>query len=85
MKKLILLNLLFWIIIISLFSCKTQIKRSYRDIKELESVELSDWKGWVVLAYPDSKTAIIRNNNRILKVQVPKWFLQTFNELDTIK
>ncbi len=75
------------IIVLSIFSCHSQnrIKRTNRDVKELESVEISDWKGWIVLSYPDSKSAIIRNNNRIVKVKVPKWFTETFSELDTIQ
>ena len=59
--------------------------RKYKDISEKETVEVGTWKGWWVINYPNSTTAIIRNNNRAILIQRPKWMSDIWNEGDTIK
>lgn len=70
-----------------LLSCNqlTNQPRKYKDISEKETVEVGTWKGWWVISYPNSTTAIIRNNNRAILIQRPKWMSDIWNEGDTIK
>jgi len=67
-------------------SCKTgSLDRRYHDIKEEEAIELYTWKDWVVVSYPDSKHAIIRNQSRAIMISRPKWMSDLWIEGDTIK
>lgn len=69
-----------------ILSCNAhRVPRKYNDVKEVESVDLTNWQGWVVLQYPDSRHAIIRSEKRIIKVKVPEWFGMTFAVNDTIR
>lgn len=69
-----------------LVSCKVgSIDRKYKDIREVESIDVSIWKGWVVVSYPDNMHAIIRNNNRAIKIECPKWTQDLWQEGDTIQ
>jgi len=68
-------------------ACKetANVPRKYKDITEKETIEVGTWKGWWIVSFPNSNTAIIRNNNRAIMIQRPKWMSEIWSEGDTIK
>lgn len=72
--------------IIFLCTCTPRtVDRRYKDVKEIQSVDVSTWKGWTIISMPDKTHAIIRNESRAIKVEVPEWFAEVWSEGDTIK